>query len=41
MKVARKKGCSCIGIELNKEFVKKAKDRVNWNAGFGVNFIYE
>jgi DNA modification methylase len=34
MKVARELGRSCIGIEINPEYVKIAKNRVKWNEGF-------
>ncbi len=39
--VARRLGCSAIGIELNPDYVKIAKKRLNWGVGLDVEFQYE
>ena len=39
MKVARRMGMSCIGIEINPKYVAMAKREVGWNEGpFGIEF---
>ena len=40
LKVARELGCSAIGIELNPDYVRIAKKRVNWGVGLDVEFEY-
>jgi len=36
--VARRLGCSAIGIELNPEYVEMAKKRIRWGLGLDVEF---
>ena len=39
MKVARRMGMSCIGIEISPKYVAMAKREVGWNEGlFGIEF---
>jgi len=39
MKVARRLGVSCIGIEISQKYVEMAKKEVDWNKGlFGIEF---
>ncbi|MHC1623477.1 MAG: DNA methyltransferase, partial [Candidatus Methanospirareceae archaeon] len=40
MKVARRLGMSCIGIEINPKYVEMAKKEVKWNEGF-IEFSFE
>ena len=40
MKVARRSGMSCIGIEISPKYVKMAKREVGWNCGLGLRFEY-
>jgi len=38
MRVAVEERRNCIGVELNEEYIKYAKKRLNWNSGLGTEY---